>query len=158
MTITYSEESLDRCQRDIEYLVPEAWAELGDSDIGDCKPNWAMYRALEERGALILLMARDENGHAVGYLFGVIHPHQHMVDRKSGTIATYFVRQCRARALLIRSLLSHACNLAIRRGACKVSVETEYNHSAGRILEAMGFKPKSIKYVMTEAIQERAHA
>jgi hypothetical protein len=26
MTITYSEESLERCKADIEYLMPEHWA------------------------------------------------------------------------------------------------------------------------------------
>lgn len=155
--ITYTEEPLSHCQADIESLLPEQWAETGDSEI-ECAPNWPMYYALEQKGVMLLLMARDDTRWPVGFLYGVITKHPNSVDHLAAVIATYFIRSRPGRALYIRSLLSHGVNLAFEKGAWKVTVKTEYNHSAGRILEAMGFAPKSIEYVVTRERREAAHA
>ena len=153
--IVYSEEGLSLCRADIESLLPAQWAETGDAGI-DCLPNWAMYEALEKAGALILLMARHD-GRAIGYLTGTVYPHPNSTNRLVASIPTYFVEDRPGRPLLLRSLISHGINLALKRGAWKVSVKTEYNNSAGRLLEAMGMVPGSVEYVMTTT-REAKHA
>lgn len=145
--ISYSEEPLLQCRMDIEGLLPTQWQETGDSLI-ECKPDWAMYEAMEVVGALILMMARD-GGRAIGYLAGSIYRHPNSTGHRIASIPTYFVEQRPGRSLILRSMLGHGVNLAMKKGAWKVHVKTEYNHSAGRILEAMGMAPTAVEYVMT---------
>lgn len=155
--IRYTEEPLSHCQADIESLLPEQWAETGEFGI-DCAPNWPMYYALEQKNALLLLMARDDAGVPIGFLTGVVIVHPNSAPNLAAVISTYFIRKRSGRALYVRSLLSHGVNLALERGAWKITVKTEYNHSAGRILEAMGFAPKAIEFVMARSAEEKAHA
>lgn len=155
--ITYTEEPLAHCKPDIEALLPAQWAETGDSAI-ECAPDWNMYSNLERVKALILIMARDDNGRAVGYLAGVVHRHPNSVQHQVASLATYFIEDRPGRPLLVRSLLANGVKVATQRGAWKITIDTEHDHSAARILEAMGFKPKSVKYVMTRDVQEAAHA
>lgn len=145
--ISYSEESLLRCRPDIESLIPAQWEETGDAFI-ECKPDWAMYEAMEQVGALILMMVRDE-GRPIGYLTGSVYRHPNSTGHRVASIPTYFVEHRPGRSLILRSMLSHGINLAMKKGAWKVNVKTEYNHSAGRILEAMGLAPSAVEYVMT---------
>lgn len=149
--ITYAEEHLSHCRPDIEGLLPVQWEETGDFFI-ECRPRWDIYEALENVGALLLLMAR-EDGRPIGYLTGSVYRHPNSTDHLMASIPTYFVESRPNRALALRSLVSHGVDLALRRGAIKVLVKTEYNHSAGRILEAMGMKPTAVEYVMTRELR-----
>lgn len=155
--ITYTEEPLSHCQADIESLLPEQWAETGDFGI-ECMPNWPFYVGLERAKALLLIMARDDVGVAVGYLAGMIHPHPNSVGSVVASIPTFFIANRPGRPLFVRSLLSHGVKLALQRGAVKVTVETDYDNSVGRVLIAMGAVPKAVKFVIMRKVEERAHA
>ena len=155
--IEFWTESLKTARPDIEAMIPAQWSETGDQDI-ECEPSWSLYEALEKAGALIIVMARDETGKAAGYLTGTISAHPNSSRYRVVTYPTYFVMPRPNRALVLRSMLSYAVNVALKRGAWKVSVKTEYNHSAGRLLEAMGMAPSSVEYVMTRPMLEAKHA
>jgi hypothetical protein len=158
--ISFSDVFLHECRADIEALLSEQWAETGDSEI-ECKPDWALYSKLTKEMAL-LVVARDEEATAIGYCVGIIHKHFNSIDRKVATISTFFVKNRPQlahpgldRALNLRAMLEFAVKVAFKRGVWKVNVKTEYNHSCGRLLEAMGFVPKAVEYVLT---QEMRHA
>jgi hypothetical protein len=145
--ITYAIEPQASCRADIELCLPDQWAETGDQGI-DYKVNWELYAKLEQGGGLFWLTARDGDG-LVGYLVCMVHQHPNSTDYKIGTIASYYVKPRTTRGLIERSLIAHGTNVAFQRGAWKVKVLTDWEHSFGRILELMGFRPKAVEYVMT---------
>jgi hypothetical protein len=152
--IVYAEESLNVCRPDIASMLPAQWSETGD-DFANVRPNWQLYEKLEKARKLIVVMAR-EDGRPIGYLTGVVYPHPNQTEEIIGSIPTYFIERRSGRALMLRSLIAKGIDVALKRGAWKVLVKTEYNHSAGRILEAMGMVPTAVEYAMMR--QERRYA
>ena len=152
--IVYTEESLNGCRLDISSMLPSQWGETGD-EFAEARPNWRLYENLEKTKTLIVVMAR-EDGRPIGYLTGVVYPHPNQTGEIIGSIPTYFIERRPGRALMLRSLIAKGIDVALKRGAWKVLVKTEYNHSAGRILEAMGMVPTAVEYAMMR--QERRYA
>lgn len=143
--ITYAQETLAAARADIETLIPAQWEETGDKT--EVMPNWQLYGALEATGLVILVVAREE-GRAIGYFGGILHSHPNARELMVATFPTYFMEHGQHRALRLKAMFAEGIRLARARGAWKINIETEYNHSAGRILEAMGFVPSAVKYVM----------
>lgn len=144
--ITVAPEKLASALPDIETLLPEQWQHTGEQSL-PCDPNWPIYLSLEAREAGCLFMAREDK-RAIGYAACFLHPHMNSRQVLVGTISTYFVEDRSMRALIMRDLLLNARDWLIGRGARLVYVETEYGHSAGGILERMGFVRNKIGYKM----------
>src|SRR5205814_4977280 len=68
------------------------------------EPNWPVYEAMEKIGALLLLVAYEDE-RPVGYMAAFQYPHMHSRTRQIAVIPTYFVEQRPARAGIIRALL-----------------------------------------------------
>jgi hypothetical protein len=151
--ITYRQERLTNCKPDVEILLPEQWAETGDIGI-DCEPVWSVYHALDKVDALVLVMAREE-GRPIGYLTGSVYRHPNSSHHMVGSLPTWFVERRPARALIARRLLQAGIDACFQKGAHKVTIKTDFEHSAGRLIEAMGGQPKAIEYVM---LAERRYA
>lgn len=147
-----TQESLASAMPVLQAMLPAHWAYNGDTTL-PCDPNWAVYSALESRGAAALFLARNDR--VVGYATAMLHPHMNSRLVLVGTIPSYYAEEGAARGIVVRSLVRHAKDWLIGRGAKQVFVETEYQHSAGKLLERMGFVPNKIGYRLA---QERGHA
>ena len=144
--IAYAQERLETVLPDLQEMVSAQWQHTGDSDL-PCEPNWPMYVALEQRGVGALFVARD-NDRAIGYATALFHTHLNSKQVMVGTISTYFVEERSMRALIMRQLLLNARDWLLQRGARRVYIETDYGHSAGAILERMGFARRKIGYML----------
>ena len=144
--VEFAVEQLSLVRPDIEGLLPAQWAHTGDSDI-ECRPNWNLYGQFAERGALMVVMARDFDC-AVGYLAAFIYPHPNAMDSMMAAIPTYYVVDRPARALIMSRMVDFAIERLIERGVYKVDIETNAEHSAGRLWELKGFKLKKFGYSM----------
>ncbi len=144
--ITYAQERLVAAMDDMRTMVPEQYKHTGDPTL-PLDPNWQVYSTLETRGAAALFIARDAS-RPVGYSTALLHPHMNSKQVLVGTISTYYVEECQMRGLIMRQLLRTACDWLTEKGAQRVYAETEYNHSAGNLLERMGFTPVKIGYMM----------
>jgi hypothetical protein len=158
--ITYRQEVLRYCRHDIEALSVHQWRETGDRGI-KCEPLWEIYEALERAGCLVLIVARQD-GRSIGYLTGSVYPHPNSRHHKIGSLPTYFAEHRPGRGLIVKSLIRHGIACAFEKGAWKVIIRTEYDHSAGRIIEALGGQPKAIEYTIARtaipACREAIHA
>lgn len=142
--ITYGIEKLDLALPALQELLLAQWPETGDQNL-TCAPNWGFYRALEKSGNVVLLMAR-EGSRAVGYAVALVYPNPNATQSMVGSVPTWFMEMRPGRAIFVRSLLKAAITWLSAKTAKKIIVETEYGHSAGRLLEAMGFTPEKIGY------------
>lgn len=143
----YAQEKLSEVLPDLQRLVKEQWAETGDPSL-PCNPNWALYQALERANHACLIVCRRD-GNAVGYVTTLLHPHMNSQQTMVGTISTYYAPQNWLRAVILRGLLRTATEWLVARGAKQVFAETEYQHSAGKLLERLGFTPVKIGYKLS---------
>ena len=144
--IIYRVETIDKALPDLPQILKDQWLETGDPEL-DFAPNWNFYRLLEQSGNGALIVAR-EHERAIGFLWIIVHPSVNATATVTGTISTWFMEQRHSRALLERSLLRAGIDWARKKGAKRVVVETSYEHSAARLLVAMGFVPDKIGYKM----------
>lgn len=153
VTISIHREVLKDALPDLGALFPAQWAETGDNSI-EFNPNWDLYFAIEQNHRLLFAVIR-EDGKAIGYGVGALYAHPNSKDLLVGSVPTYFVQQRANRSLLLRSLFHFMAKEAVSRGACEVNIETDYSNSAGRILEAMEFKPFKVGYKLKIAERMR---
>ena len=144
--INFAIEPLTSAQPDIEAMLAAQWTHTGEPEI-ECKPNWKFYRQLNQIGAGMLIMARQENV-PVGYLAAFIYPHPNSIDHLIATISTYFVKEGPRRALTLVSMVDFALKQLVNRGVIRVDIETNAEHSAGRLWELKGFKLAKLGYSM----------
>lgn len=144
--LTYTHETIAGAVKDLHKMIPVQWHHTGDPTI-PCEPRWDIYTALEAKNALALFIARRD-GDAVGYCTAMLHPHMNSRRVIVGTIPTWFAESGPSSGLVTRSLLRQASDWLVGKGAKQVFVETEYAHSAGRMLEQMGFVASKIGYRM----------
>lgn len=144
--ITYRQVKLADTQTVIESFLVEQWAHTGDKNL-KCEPNWAMYRALEAAGSLLLLLAYDD-ARPIGYLAAMVHPHVNSVSSKVASIPTYYVEERSGRALVMKGLFKQAITLLKQRDVVRIMSNTNIHHSAHRLLKKLGFIPSDIVYKM----------
>jgi hypothetical protein len=142
--ITCAVEKLATARLAIEELLPAQWAETGDPEF-QYRPNWTLYQQLETAGALVLIVMRDA-GVPVGYIGAAVHPHINATHILVASIPTWYVAVGAARGLRVHILIREMWKLLRDRGCLRATVDTEFNHSAGRLLELMGGKPVKIGY------------
>jgi GNAT superfamily N-acetyltransferase len=142
--IDFAVEPLIAARPDIESLVPAQWAHTGEPDI-PCRPNWPLYHQFADRGALLVVMARDLD-EAVGYLSAFIYPHPNSVGTSIASIPTYFVRPGPTRALIMARMVDFALQRLAERGVYRVDIDTNAEFSAGRLWELKGFKLRKLGY------------
>jgi hypothetical protein len=136
----YAVEKLESAFHDLQSMLPAQWAHTGDSDI-ECQPNWAMYQQLEQREALLLVIARDE-GMPVGYMAAFLYPHPNAVSVKVAEIKTYYVDE--GRPMVLNSMVKFTVDELVRRGAYKIKASTNADDSAARLWELHGFEVSEI--------------
>ncbi len=155
--IEFAVEPLGHAQGDIESLLPAQWVHTGDSGI-ECRPNWPMYRQFAEHGALMVVMARELDC-PVGYLAAFIYPHPNSVTHKVAEIPTYFVADRPTRALIISRMVDFTIQRLAEQGVFKIRIETNAEHSAGRLWELKGFKLTKMGYsLQLERLVGELHA
>ncbi len=156
-----AQEPLFACQPDIEAVAREQWLETGDPELPPA-PNWELYYALEQAKALIVLVGRTSTASAVGhgaeeapgggsleaYMAIMVHRHVNAKAVPAATISTYYVRPCSSRGIRLNALFQAAVATLKAMGVRRVTAETEYGHSCGRLLKLMGFAPQKIGYIM----------
>lgn len=149
MDVTYELTTIDAIRHEAVALIPVQHRETGQSDM-PAAPNWDAYEALERHRALGIMAVRRD-GCLIGYGGFVLHPALNSVTTRIATISTYYVTEGAFlwRAVVLRNLFERLIDEAFRRGACQVCVETEIEHSAGRLLESMGFRVHKIGYMLS---------
>lgn len=140
--IGYAVENLDASMLDICSMLPAQWAHTGDAEV-ECQPNWNLYRAMENQGAVLIVMAREES-RPVGYMVAFIYPHPNAISVKIAEIRTYYVEK--GRALVLSSMIDFTLEELARRGIFRIDSYTHADHSAGRLWELKGFAPAKIGY------------
>jgi hypothetical protein len=142
--IEFAVEPLGRAQPDIESLIPAQWVHTGDPGI-ECRPNWHMYHQFADHGALMVVMARELDV-PVGYLAAFIYPHPNAMQHTVAEIPTYYVANRPTRALIMSRMVDFTIEQLAARGVYKLKIETNAEHSAGRLWELKGFKVAKIGY------------
>ena len=142
--ITLTHERLGQARSCVETLLPAQYQETGDP-LMPCEPNWAMYEKLEQTGAFMLIMVRDDD-RAIGYCAAILHPSMNSRQMLVGTISTYFVEERDNRAFILKTMLGAVQDMLFARGAKQIKIETEYTHSAARLLERMGYQAEAVRY------------
>jgi len=125
-------------------LLAKQWLETGDVEVAE-NPNWGLYQKIEDAGALLLVVARQD-GRPVGFLLGTIYSHINAMPEKVCSLPTYFVEEGPIRALILSRMIDFALEQLAARGVFRVDADTTFERSAGRIWELKGFKPKKIGY------------
>ena len=147
ITIEFAVEKMADVFVELREMIAVQYVETGDKGV-ECKPNWALYEALEQTGNGVLIMAR-EGGRAIGYAVVLAYRNPNSADTVVGSISTWFVEPRFSRVLLERALLRTGIEWAKSKNARSMLVETEYEHSAERLLTTMGFAPVKVGYRMT---------
>lgn len=81
MPVTYKQEPLASVIKDVIELARLDWEEINhDNEAYPFNPDWDLYEALEDRGALMIFTARD-NDKLVGYFTVVKSPNPHSKGR-----------------------------------------------------------------------------
>jgi hypothetical protein len=142
--VDFALEPLITAQPDIERMLPAQWAHTGDAEV-ECRPNWKLYRQFNEHGGALLVMARQD-GVAVGYLAAFVYPHPNAMGELKADIPTYYVKEGPIRALVLSRMVDFTLGQLSERGVFKVDIQTNAEHSAGRLWELKGFKIDKIGY------------
>lgn len=147
--ITYAQEKLASAIADVCSLLPAQHAHTGDPDLPP-DPQWGVYSQLEQIGRGALFVARDQ-GRAIGYAAAFLAPALNSRNVLVGQVPTYFVEEGAWRGVIMVSLLRAAADWLLKNGAQKVDIDTQYQHSAGKVLERMGFIPVKVGYRLAAA-------
>lgn len=142
--ITFKQVKLADTQHVVESFLTEHWEFNGDADL-KCKPDWNTYHSLEKLNRLLLIFAMDDE-RPIGYLAAFIHPHMNSIDNLVASVPTYFVEERPGRAFIMRSLLEAAITALKARSVVHINVDTHWEHSAGKLLQKLGFRPSKIGY------------
>lgn len=155
---TCAQETFASARPAIEALMIAQWAETGDPRL-PLAPNWQFYALMEKVNKLVILVVR-ENGKAIGYAGGALHPHPNSMMTQIATIPTWYVEPMKGRVFVEKALLQELAKRLFERGAKRVKIETNANHSAGKLLEAMGYHVASVGFELEagEAKREAVHA
>ena len=148
--ITCTRERLASSIADVCSLLPAQHAHTGDATL-PVDPMWRVYESLERIGRGALFMARDDN-RAVGYAAAFLHPHLNSQRVMVGTVPTYFVEESPNRGVILVALLRNAIEWLQAGGAQNIDIDTEYRHSAGEVLERMGFIPVKVGYRLARSV------
>lgn len=146
MTRTCRQETFAEARESIEALMLTQWAETGDTTL-PLDPNWQMYELMERTGRLVILVLR-EDGRAVGYAGGMVHPHMNSKTVSVATIPTWYVEPTpeapTKRAFVEKALLQEVARRLVALGARRVTIETHADKNAARLLEVMGYRPTKL--------------
>ena len=134
----------------IEALLVEQYAETGDARV-PLDPNWTLYETMEKLGRLVLVVVW-EGETPIGYAGGALHTHSNSRQMLIGTIPTWFIRPMPGRVFVEKAVLQGLQALLFKAGAQRVVIETNADHSAARLLEAMGGKATKISYEFAPAV------
>lgn len=159
---TVQQESFAQARGAIEALMLAQWAETGDARF-PLDPNWAMYELMDRTGRLVILVLRDD-GRAIGYAGGMVHPHMNSRGVPVATIPTWYVEDMPGRPFIEKALLQEVARRLVALGAQRVTIETHADKNAARLLEVMGYKPAKLSFsldadiIRQKATQGEAHA
>lgn len=155
MMLTLVQETLASVRPGVELLLPIQYAETGDPALV-LSPNWTLYEQLEGNRALVIASVRDD-GRMIGYAAAILHRGTSAISELIGTITPWYVEDRKNRAVIAKSLLVYLQNLLFARGAQQVKIQTEYGRSAGRLLEAMGYRPEFVGYRLNASDVKAEH-
>lgn len=162
MTRTCRQETFTEARASIEALMLTQWGETGDPRL-PLDPNWQMYELMERTGKLVIMVLR-EDGRATGYAGGMVHPHMNSRAVMVGTIPTWYVEATpeapTKRAFIEKALLQEVTRRLVALGARRVTIETNADQSAARLLEVMGYKPTKLSFSIDADVvkQDKASA
>lgn len=139
-------EPLSRCKSEIDGIAVAQWNEVGDRGTPP-EPNWPLYEAMEKAGVLFMLVGREQ-GRFVGYMGVAVHIQPNSARVRQAAISTYWVEPSTKRSFRLRAFFREAMRRARAAGVRRVSVDTEVRCSCGRLLEALGFRQRSINYLL----------
>lgn len=142
--IGFNVESLAGARTDIEKMMPAQWLHTGDSEV-ECVPNWNLYHQLDQCGAMLLVVAREDS-RAVGYMGAAVYRHPNAIHELIANIPTYYVEARAGRAHILSSMADYLLEILAARGVFRIDIEDNAEVPAGRLWQLKGFKQSKISY------------
>ena len=144
MTRTCRQEPWEQARPAIETLMAAQWAETGDSRF-PLDPNWTVYDLMDKTRRLVIMVLREDDRPS-GYAGGMVHPHMNSKRMLVATIPTWYVEPMPGRPFVEKALLQEVGRRLVALGAQDVTIETNADQSAAKLLEVMGGKPRKIAF------------
>lgn len=135
--ITYQIEEWRTYRSDCDDLWRAHYNEIAGDKSMPMGPDEALYRDLEARGKLQIVVARTA-GVMVGYMIFVVQPHPHYCEVLCGFEDAYFLHSDHRRGWAGVKLVSQSLRYLKLRGVEKWFIHTKKNKDMGRILSRLG--------------------
>lgn len=136
--ITYQPETWAQYRAGCDELWVEHYAEIaGDKARMPMRPDAARFEALEARGQLEIMVARDA-GVMVGYMLFAVLPHSHYADILCGFEDAYFLTASHRKGWTGVKLIRAAIERLKARGVQRWFIHTKKSKDLGRVLRFLG--------------------
>jgi|SRR5579872_224079 len=147
MSLVFQEEPFRQAYRDAEPELLRHYDEIAENKdiIGRIDPDLATYDALNEKGRLRVLTARD-GGRLVGYYISVIARNLHY-NIITATEDMYYLSPEYRRGTAGIRLFVEAEKMVRQAGAIITVAKTKVRHDHGPIFERLGYRPFESVYM-----------
>lgn len=147
--VKIQKETLKDCLEEIKLLAPLHYEEVSAfKDYMECEPDYRVYQALEDAGALHIVTARDSNGLLVGYIVDTINPSLHYSrDRFAVNDVVFVIKQLRNTSVGYKLIakardLLKADGVSVHLLHMKADPELEFS----RLAEGLGYELLDLVY------------
>lgn len=140
MTVYFHTEKFDECIGEGRALLEKNCGEIYGTDDGlTFNMDDALYRAIEAKGKLSILTARDD-GKLVGYSSMLISNHGHFKHLVAGVDDVHFLDPAYRNGMTGVRLIRQMESTMRERGCHFMTVRTNSQHNHGAIFERLGFR------------------
>lgn len=140
------EEKFKDCIKDLQPLLQDHYEEIALlKDKIKLNPDFDRYVALEEAGALSMVIARIE-GEVVGYQISFIYPHIHYQDHLIGVNDIFYVTPEFRKTGLAEELLSRTENILKDKGVSVTVLNMKANHAFEKLCVGQGMFKTELVY------------
>lgn len=145
---SYAIERLPDCLNEINAHAGVHWIEMASRpDLRTLAVDWEAYLAADRVGRITLGTAR-RGGKLIGYLCMMHRTDLHSKSTIAAESAFYYVERRPMRGLVERNLIKFVVRQLTQRGIKYIRFRNKISHSNAPILEALGFVPDEISYIL----------
>jgi GNAT superfamily N-acetyltransferase len=146
MMITAQIETMREGLPELQTLLPGHYEELAlNKESVPLDPQYDIYLAREDRGEVLYLTLRVD-GRLAGYFIGFIAPGLHYRTCLTCTMDIFYIDPDHRGGVGALKLFRAVEKEAKRRGAQRWFCGTKLHKDAGRLFEALGFRPVETYY------------
>lgn len=153
MTLHFTIEPFQKAATDVWPMVEAAGEEVGFKSMGfQFQPNWEMFIALDEIGALMTATARTEDNETVGWVVWTLAPGLFHVGMSAAQADTIFFRKEYRNPWDVLRFLQFCEEALIRRGCNMLIINSWAKDSGGDrkdlapLMRRSGYKLQKLGY------------